>query len=316
MRARLCETDEVTVHNHLPNDNFMQFLRQLGGNDNHDSDNFAKRPNTESDELNDDDDDFENAWKRQAYDEPEPAYVPQSKPQAQVKTTPMIRPASFDSDLDIPNAPMRESSEVSPDQGMSEQAPEMNEHADLDRIFGNVGGYGNASSPSKDRKSRPQKSIWKSIGGGISRFAKGMGGLVKNLSGYNLLRHGLIGANYNRGQVKKNTAKRDEALAQLNAHNDPKTQDARRAEMGIEAFKMRGAELNSAFMKYDQGIDKSRIALMDNRSHYTGYHMANNFKRAFSDGNYKPGEAFTNFLGAGFARRKLRTDFSDAESDE
>jgi len=315
----VCETPRVSEHEESPKFNPLDFwMNKAAGYGNHDSDNFAKRPNRDTDDLSeDDDDDVMNAWKRKAYDEPERAYVPQSKPQGQVAQKPLIRPASADSDADIPYASPHVSGEVSPDQGQDGQVGGMSDQADLDRIFANVGGY-NDDGPRRrgggGGSERGKKSIWKSIGGGISRFAKGLGGVVKNLSGYNLIRHGLFGANYNRGQVKKNTAKYNQTLQDLTAHNDPSTLAARQAEMGHAAFTQRGNDLHSAMVKYDRRMDKSRIALMNNRMQYSGYHMANNFKRAFSDGNIKPRGGLRNFLGAGFAGPSYSEYLQDDDS--
>lgn len=180
--------------------------------------------------------------------------------------------------------------------------------AELDRVFGAVGGFEEANKTENDkgnRAARPtNKSVWKSIGGGISRFAKGMGGLVKNVSGYNLIRHGLIGANWNRGQMKRNRAKLNEATREYDEFMNTNDLASRRAEMGDEAFEVRRSELSRAKNQADSKHDKSWQALVDNRKHYSGFHMASNFKRAFSNGEIAPNQegSFNKFLTNGIPR--------------
>ncbi len=179
---------------------------------------------------------------------------------------------------------------------------------ELDRVFRAVGGFEEANKIEDGkgkRVARPKnKSVWKSIGGGISRFAKGIGGLVKNVSGYNLIRHGLIGANWNRGQMKRNRAKLNEATREYDEFMNPNDLASRRAEMGDEAFEVRRSELSTAKNQADSKHDKSLQALVDNRKHYSGFHMASNFKRAFSDGEIAPNQkgSFNKFLTNGLPR--------------
>lgn len=254
--------------------------------DNHDSDNFAKRPNRDSDDSSDDDldIDFGNGNQKNLDSD----YL------APVAAQAMYGQERQDSDRPTPM----------PDNGDVDQAAQRTQsgdQADLDRIFANVGGLDEASKPSRGNSSA-KKSVWSSIGGGISRFAKGVGGLVKNLSGYNLIRHGLIGANWNRYQRNRNDEKYNETNAALKAHNDPANMAQLRQELGEEGYTQRGNQLHGDLIKYDRNMDKARLGLMSNRMHYTGYHMANNFKRAFSDRNISPKSGFRHFLGAGFAR--------------
>lgn len=263
---------------------WMRMNVMRGGN--HDSDNFAKRPNRDSDESSDDDLDIDLGGGHQKNRDSD--YI------SPVAAQPMYGQQRQDSDRVNPM----------PDNGDVDEAAQRtqsSDQADLDRIFANVGGLDGASKPSRGNSSA-KKSVWSSIGGGISRFAKGVGGLVKNLSGYNLIRHGLIGANWNRYQRNRNDEKANEMNAALKAHNDPANIARLKEELGSEGYAQRGNQLHSNLIKYDRNADKARLGLMNNRMNYSGYNMANNFKRAFSDGNIKPKSGFRHFLGAGFAR--------------
>lgn len=195
----------------------------------------------------------------------------------------------------------------------SESNPfEANDDVDpeLDRVFAKVGGYepapaATAAAEAAKQPAKRKKSVWKSIGGGISRFAKGIGGVVKNLSGYNLIRHGLIGANYNRGQLRKREAKWSQATEALKAHNNPESKAQLIAEMGADGYQERATQLAANEMRLQASTDKARLGLMMNRRNYSGFNMANNFKRAFSDGDIQSRGRFQEFLGAGFFQRKL-----------
>ena len=286
---------------------WMRMNVMRGGN--HDSDNFAKRPNRYSDDSSDDDLDIDFGNGNQKNRDSDYLAPVITAPKMQFGAQAMYGQERQDSDRPTP---MPDSGDVDE----AGQRTQSGDQADLDRIFANVGGLDEAGKPSRQNES-PKKSAWSSIGGGIKRFAKGIGGLVKNLSGYNLIRHGLIGANWNRYQRNKYSQKYDETNTALAAHNDPANIARLKEELGSEGYAQRGNQLHNNLIKYDRSMDKARFGLMSNRMHYTGYHMANNFKRAFKDGNIKPKPGgFRDFLGAGFARPDYDAELSERESEE
>jgi len=93
---------------------------------------------------------------------------------------------------------------------------------------------------------------------------KGLGGIVKNLSGYNLIRHGLFGANFRRGKVNKNFKKATALAGQIQAAAPGS--DERRA-------------LENQYAKVDQKLYTNRAKLGLNRQYYTGRMMAREFTR-------------------------------------
>ncbi len=237
-----------------------------------------------------------------------------------------------DADVDSPPAAMRlpsvSSTNSRPESEEREQPavmPGESADSDLDRVFAGVGGYeqpkaaaiadDRLSSPdsqdvqaAQPAKKKPKKSAWASIGGGLSRFAKGLGGVVKNLSGYNLIRHGLIGANYNRRQARIRQKKQYETEAQLSTHLDPAKKSQLIEEMGYDGYVQEEARLQGKNQKYLQGVDRARIGLATNRRNYTGYNMVNNFKRAFSDGDLKS-DSWKRFIAP------TRAKMADAEKE-
>lgn len=106
---------------------------------------------------------------------------------------------------------------------------------------------------------KPKRSFGNRVKGffkGAGRMAQGLWGLGKNLTGYNLLRHGLIGANFRRAKLNKN-------LAKWNS----------RGKTDAERFTAPDA------WKLQRKIERNRLMLANHRHYYTGLRMANEFRR-------------------------------------
>jgi hypothetical protein len=141
-------------------------------------------------------------------------------------------------------------------------------------VFGKAGGIGGDPRAAGDDdaeagtevapESAPKKQGW---GTRIWNGLKGLGGMLKNASGYNLIRHGLFGANFRRGKARKNAAKK-EALTKQIASAAPGSSEMKR--------------LQSEFNVADHKLFTNQAKLGQHRQYYTGRKMANEFSSAFS----------------------------------
>ncbi len=152
-------------------------------------------------------------------------------------------------------------------------APAQTGQSDTDyfsTVFGKAGGVGKHPQDADDDdaeaapEAAPKKQGW---GTRLSNGLKGFGGILKNLSGYNLIRHGLFGANFRRGKAKKNAAKK-EALTKQIASAAPGSSEMTR--------------LQSEFTVADHKLFTNQAKLGQHRQYYTGRKMANEFSSAFS----------------------------------
>jgi len=155
----------------------------------------------------------------------------------------------------------------------------------VEDIFAHVGG-----DPFRDRKnddddqstveSEPKKHGW---GRRLLNGAKGVVGFLKNATGYNLIRHGLFGANFRRGKVKKNAARVDELRAQI-AQAEPGT-DTR--------------QLQSQLSVAEHKRFTNQVKLGKHRQYYTGRKMANEFTSLFKGRDMEMRDGFKPFFNGG-----------------
>lgn len=145
----------------------------------------------------------------------------------------------------------------------------------VEDMFVHVGGY-----PSTV-ESEPKKHGW---GRRLWNGLKGVGGFLKNATGYNLIRHGLFGANFRRGKVKKNAAKVDELRAQI-AQAEPGTENMR--------------QLQTQFNVADHKLFTNQVKLGKHRQYYTGRKMANEFTSLFKGRDMEMRDGLKHFFTGG-----------------
>lgn len=129
----------------------------------------------------------------------------------------------------------------------------------------------------------PKKLGW---GSRLWNGLKGLGGILKNVTGYNLIRHALFGANFRRGKVNKNFKK---ATALINQMQD--------AAPGSDERR----KLESEYTKVDHKLNTNRSKLGLHRQYYTGRMMAREFTRLGrgTDLKMRENEGFRHFMTGG-----------------
>ena len=141
----------------------------------------------------------------------------------------------------------------------------------IDDMFGAVGGLGDKDDEASV-DAPPEKLGWgKRIWSGL----KGLGGFVKNLSGYNAIRHGLIGANFRRGKVRKNMAKVQALQERL---GDIKTQ----SRLGNNIVTPEeGDQIQRQFDGAEKKLVHNQKKLGEHRRYYKGKEWKNEWSRLF-----------------------------------
>lgn len=184
-------------------------------------------------------------------------------------------------------------------------APAQTGQSDTDyfsTVFGKAGGVGKHPQDADDDdaeaapEAAPKKQGW---GTRLSNGLKGFGGILKNLSGYNLIRHGLFGANFRRGKAKKNAAKK-EALTKQIASAAPDSSEMKR--------------LQSEFNVADHKLFTNQVKLGQHRQYYTGRKMANEFSSAFSGNDMGMKEERKPFFNGDVSQHDDDTDSEGSSS--
>jgi len=167
---------------------------------------------------------------------------------------------------------------------------------DIEQMFAKVGGLGegrkNAPADPEDADGAQAESGEapgsKKLGWGsrIWNGLKGIGGILKNVTGYNLIRHGLFGANFRRGKVNKNFKKATALINQIQA-----------AAPGSDERQ----KLESEYTKVDHKLNTNRSKLGLHRQYYTGRMMAREFTRLGrgTDLKMRENEGFRHFMTGG-----------------
>lgn len=145
---------------------------------------------------------------------------------------------------------------------------------DIEQMFAKAGGLGdgrkdpplNSEDADGAEAESGQADGAKKLGWGsrIWNGIKGIGGILKNATGYNLIRHGIFGANFRRGKVNKNFKKATALAGQIKAA----------APGSAERSK-----LENEFSKVDHKLFTNRAKLGMHRQYYTGRMMAREFTR-------------------------------------
>ena len=168
----------------------------------------------------------------------------------------------------------------------------------LNQVFGKAGGLRDGFRADDDaddapdavqpeeQAAGPKKQGW---GSRLWNGLKGFGGILKNVTGYNLIRHGLFGANFRRGKVNKNAEKK-QRLAQQIREAQPGSADMKR--------------LQSEFNVVDHKLFTNRAKLGQHRQYYSGRKMANEFTSLFRGRNMGMAEGRKPFFTGGIVEEQ------------
>lgn len=176
----------------------------------------------------------------------------------------------------------------------------------LDDMFAAVGGLGDKDdAPDDAPKAQAQEKLgW---GSRLWNGLKGIGGLLKNVTGYNMIRHGLFGANFRRGKVKKNQARlQDIQRAQAEEWSNIALGKPALSEEQAVALSRRENEVQ-------RKLFKNRTKLGEHRRYYAGKEWKNEWSRLFTGRDAKIKEEDRKFfLGDVPATAAATTDEDDS----
>lgn len=156
----------------------------------------------------------------------------------------------------------------------------------LEGMFANVGGLHNAmrndddgaSAGAPDQPGPAAKLGW---GSRLWNGVKAVGGILKNLSGYNLIRHGIGGA-FRKAKIRKNQAKLEAAQEGL---DELKLAGKAVDESGKPVNRpdpVRGRQLQKQFDEAEGKLHFNRLKLGEHRKYRTGREWKNEWSRLFT----------------------------------
>lgn len=156
----------------------------------------------------------------------------------------------------------------------------------LEEMFANVGGLHNAmrndddgaSAGAPDQPGPAAKLGW---GSRLWNGVKAVGGILKNLSGYNLIRHGIGGA-FRKAKIRKNQAKLEAAQEGL---DELKLAGQAVDESGTPVNRrdpVRGRQLQKQFDEAEGKLHFNRLKLGEHRKYRTGREWKNEWSRLFT----------------------------------